>query len=98
MQRKAPRWNSLLHTQASQAADVQPLDLLQINLEEAIRAHLVWMQVDLIFVKLLIFQEAVEHMDASPFSEVIQTTPVPKKFTILNFMLYSGVTNPVVNV
>lgn len=61
-------------------------------MEECIQAHLVRMQVDPNFVELLLFLVTIKNMDASPFSEGIQMTSVLEKFTILNFKLYSKMT------
>lgn len=45
------------------------------------------------FAELILFQEAIKHMDASCFSEAIQKTLISERFTILAFKLYLGATN-----
>lgn len=67
-------------------------------MEKAIRTHLVQVQVDPCFTESLFFKEAIKHMDTSPFSEAVQTTPFLKWFTVSDFKLYSGTINPVVHV
>lgn len=96
--RKMQKGIARLHAQVPQATYNQPPILQQINMEEAIRPYLVWIQPYPIYIESLMFQEAIRHMDASFFFKVIYLAPVYETFNTGNLMLYPRMMNLVVHV
>lgn len=84
-----------LQARASQVGS-QLSDLSWDNLE-VIQAYLLRLQLDLNFIETLLFQGAIKYMDALVFLESIYAAPVPKKFSVPNFQLYSEAIDPMVH-